>query len=160
ISYEEWAHAMKTAEASQALPAKVAQWVVRQVALACHAWEADPSRFLGHPKLPTSLDKRGRNLLPDTEQALSRSPKSAGYLVPSGRDSRVETRQTAIDQVRIVPHASHYSVEVIYERPVTPADVDPARNAAIDMGLNTLAAVPPNQPGVMPFLVNGRPLKA
>ena len=83
----------------------------------------------------------------------SRAPKNRGYVVPSGLDIRVETRQTAIDQVRIVPHASHYTVEVIYERPVTPADVDPARIAAIDIGLNNLAAVTSNQPGLTPFLV-------
>ena len=151
----------------RALPAKVAQWVLKQVALAwksyfaaCAAWEADPSRFLGHPKLPKYLPKQGRNLLTYTEQAISRAPKNRGYVVPSGLDIRVETRQTAIDQVRIVPHASHYTVEVIYERPVTPADVDPKRIAAIDIGLNNLAAVTTNQPGITPFLVQGRPLKA
>ena len=85
--------------------------------------------FLGHPKLPKYLDKQGRNLLTYTEQAISRAPKNRGYVVPSGLDIRVETRQTAIDQVRIVPHATHYTVEVIYERPVTPADVDPARSS-------------------------------
>jgi hypothetical protein len=53
--------------------------VLRQVALAwkgyfaaCAAWEADPSRFLGHPKLPQYLDKQGRNLLTYTEQTISR----------------------------------------------------------------------------------------
>ena len=30
----------------------------------------------------------------------------------------------------------------------------------MDIGLNTLAAVTFNQPGLAPFLVNGRPLKA
>jgi IS605 OrfB family transposase len=167
ISYEELARDMKTAEASRALPAKVAQWVLRQVALAwksyfaaCAAWEADPSRFLGHPKLPKYLDKQGRNLLTYTEQAISRAPRNRGYVVPSGLDIRVETRKTAIDQVRIVPHASHYTVEVIYECPVTPADIDPTRSAAIDIGLNNLAAVTFSQPGLAPFLVNGRPLKA
>jgi len=145
----------------------VAQWVLKQVALAwksyfaaCAAWQADPSRFLGHPKLPKYLDKRGRNLLTYTEQAISRAPKHRGYVVPSGLGVRVETHQTAIEQVRIVPHASHYTVEVIYERPVTPAEVDPSRVAAVDIGLNTLAAVTFNQPGMLPFLVNGRPLKA
>jgi putative transposase len=122
--------------------------------------EADPSRFLGHPKLPKYLDKRGRNLLTYTEQAISRAPQHRGFVVPSGLDIRVETRRTAIDQVRIVPHASHYTLEVIYERPVTPADVDSARVAAVDIGLNTLAAVTFNQPGMLPFLVNGRPVKA
>src|SRR5215831_131528 len=79
ISYKELARDMKTSEEYRALPAKVAQWVLRQVTLAwksyfaaCAAWEANPSRFLGHPKLPKYLDKRGRNLLTYTEQAISR----------------------------------------------------------------------------------------
>jgi hypothetical protein len=167
ISYEELARDVKASGEYRALPAKGAQWVLRQVTLAwtsscaaCAAWEADPSRFLGHPKLPTSRDKRGRNLLTSTEQAVSRAPTHRGSIVPSGRDMRIETRQTAIDQVRIVPHASHDTLEVIYERPVRPADVDPTRRAAGDIGLNTLAAVTFNQPGRAPFLVNGRPLKA
>src|SRR5262249_39613742 len=95
-----------------------------------------------------------------TEQAISRAPHNRGYVVPSGLAIRVETRQTGIDQVRIVPHATHYSVEVIYERPVTSAAVDPARVVAIDIGLNTLAVVSSNQPSIAPLLVNGRPLKA
>ena len=43
---------------------------------------------------------------------------------------------------------------------MTPADVDPSQVAAVDIGLNNLAAVPFNQPGMLPFLVNGRPAKA
>ena len=57
---------MKTSAEFRALPAKVAQWVLRQVALAwksyfaaCAAWEANPSRFLGHPKLPNTLTSAG-----------------------------------------------------------------------------------------------------
>ena len=107
IAYEELARDMKTSTEYRALPAKVAQWALRQVALAwksyfaaCAAWEADPSRFLGHPRLPKYLDKRGRNLLTSTEQAISRAPKHRGYVVPSGLDVRVETRQTAVDQKR------------------------------------------------------------
>src|SRR5262245_23350700 len=164
---EDLARDLKTSAEYRALPAKVAQWVLRQLALAwksyfaaCAVWQANPSRFLGHPTLPKYLDKRGRNLLTYTEQAISRAPMNRGYVVPSGLDIWVETRQIAIDQVRIVPHASHYTLEVIYERPVTPADVDPTRVAAVDIGLNTLAAVTFNQPGMLPFLVNGRPLKA
>ena len=167
IAYEELARDMKTSVEFRALPAKVAQWVLRQVALAwksyfaaCAAWEEDPTRFLGHPKLPKYLPKQGRNLLTYSEQAISRATKHRGYVVPSGLDIRVETRRTAIDQVRIVPHASHYTVEVVYERPLTPADIDPTRIAAIDIGLNNLAAVTANQPGIVPLLVNGRPVKA
>jgi len=170
VTYEELARSLKTYAEYRALPAKVAQWVLRQVALAwtsyfaaCQAWRANPTMFQGHPKLPKYLPKQGRNLLTYTEQAISHAPKNRGYVVPSGLGIRVETRQTSIDQVdqvRIVPHATHYTVEVIYARPVTPADVDPARVAAIDLGVNTLAAVASNQSGLAPLLVNGRPLKA
>jgi IS605 OrfB family transposase len=100
IAYEELARDMKPAEAYRALPAKVAQWVLRQVTLAwtsyfaaCAAWQADSSRFLDHPMLPKYLDKRGRNLLTYTEQAINRAPKNRGYVVPSGLDIRVKTRQ-------------------------------------------------------------------
>jgi putative transposase len=167
VTYADLARDLKASAEYRALPAKVAQWVVRQVTLAwksyfaaCTAWEADPSHFLGHPKLPKYLDKQGRNLLTYTEQAISRAPTNRGYVVPSGLDIRVETRQAGIDQVRIVPHATHYTVEVIYERPATSADVDPARVAAIDIGVNNLAAVTSNQPGTTPLLVQGRPVKA
>jgi putative transposase len=51
-------------------------------------------------------------------------------------------------------------VEVLYEQPLTPTDVDSARVVAIDIGVNILAAVASNQPGLTPLLVNGRPLKA
>jgi putative transposase len=76
---------LKASAEFRARPATVAQWLLRQVALAwksycaaCAAWETNPSRFLGHPKLPKSLDQRGRNLLTDTEQAISRAPQNRG----------------------------------------------------------------------------------
>ena len=110
IPYEELARDVKTSGEYRALPAKVAQWALRQVALAwksscaaCAAWQANPSRFLGHPTLPHYLHTRGRNRLPSTVQAISRAPMNRGSVVPSGLDIPVETRQTAIDQVRPVP---------------------------------------------------------
>ena len=62
--------------------------------------------------------------------------------------------------MRIAPHATHYTVEVIYEQEVFPADVNPQWVAGIDLGVNNLAALTANQPGFTPLLVNGRPLKA
>jgi putative transposase len=60
VTYEDLARDLKTSVEYRALPAKVAQWVVRQVAhawtsyfAACQAWRADPAKFLGHP---TDLD--------------------------------------------------------------------------------------------------------
>lgn len=167
VTYEDLARDLKASAEYRALPAKVAQWVLRQVAhawtgyfAACQAWQADPTKFLGHPKLPKYLPKQGRNLLTYTEQAISRAPKNRGYVVPSGLDIRVETRQTAIDQARIVPRPDFYVVEVIYEREPVSAAVDPTLHVGIDVGLNNLATLASDTPGFVPRLVNGRPVKS
>jgi putative transposase len=134
--------------------------------VACAAWEADPSRFLGHPKLPKYLDTRGRNLLTYTEQAISSVALRESVIVCSGLPVRIATRSATrqrasqLQQVQIVPHATHYTVEVIYEQEVIPADVDPALVAGVDLGVNNLATIASTQPGFRPLLVNGRPLKA
>ncbi len=167
ITYSELDKLMQPTEQYQALPAKVAQWVLRQVTwawksyqAACAAWNADPSKFLVHPKLPKYLDKQGRNLLTYTEQAISRVMIRQGMVDFSGMTITVKTRQQLPQQVRIVPHATHYTVEVIYERESVPAEVDPELIAGVDLGVNNLAAIASNQTGFVPLLVNGRPLKA
>ncbi len=167
IPYGDLDKLMHATEQYKALPAKVAQWVLKQVCLAwksyaaaCLAWNANPGKLLGHPKLPKYLDKQGRNLLTYTEQAISKVKIRSGIVEFSGMTIAVQTRQALPDQVRIVPHATHYTVEVIYEQMEIPADLDPALVAGIDLGINNLATIASNQPGFVPLLVNGRPLKA
>ncbi len=63
-------------------------------------------------------------------------------------------------QGRIVTRKHHYVVEIVYTKEIDPADVDADRAAAIDIGLNNVATVTSNQPGFVPLLINGRPLKA
>jgi putative transposase len=167
ISYTDLDKLMQPTEQYKALPAKVSQWVLKQVCLAwksytaaCIAWNANPSKFLGHPKLPKYLDKQGRNLLTYTEQAISKVKIRTGVVDFSGMTIAVKTRHQLPAQVRIVPHATHYTVEVVYERDIVPADGDPNLIAGVDLGVDNLAAVASNQPGFVPFLVNGRPLKS
>jgi putative transposase len=81
LNYHDMHRRMKDHEAYAALPAKVAQWVLRLLDknwqsyfAACAAWEVDPAKFLGHPKLPGYKDKqRGRNLLVYWLRASARS---------------------------------------------------------------------------------------
>lgn len=167
IAYSDLDRLMQPTEQYRALPAKVAQWVLKQACLAwksyfasCAAFQSNPSAFLGHPKLPKYLDKQGRNVLTYTDQAISKIALREGMIVCSGLPVRIATRQRTPQQVRIVPHATHYTVEVIYEQEIIKADVDPAMVAGIDLGINNLAAITSNQPGFTPILVNGRPLKA
>jgi putative transposase len=158
---------MKKTKAYQALPRKVSQQVLRMLDQNWHgffaamqAWQADPSKFEQRPGLPRYLDKTdGRYVLIYTIQALSKPALKQGSIQPSGLDIRVQTRQTRIAQVRIVPKSQFYVVEVVYEKDVEPAAVDAALVAGIDVGLNNLAAITSNKPGFVPVLVNGRPVK-
>jgi putative transposase len=171
ISYTDLERQMQATTEYRALPAKVAQWALKQVCAAWDSyfaavaeWNAHPEKFKGHPKLPKYLDKQGRNLLVYTDQAISRDHKNAGWVVPSGVPIRVATKRThaEIAQVRIVPKATHFVVEVVYERePDVPDNppLDPTLIASVDIGVNVLAAITSNQPGFTPLLVNGRPLK-
>ncbi len=59
-----------------------------------------------------------------------------------------------------MPHATHYTVEVVYEQTIEPVNVNPQWVAGMDLGVNNLAVVTANQPGFTPLLVNGHPLKA
>src|SRR5258708_2288879 len=134
LTYHELHHRMKDHEAYQALPAKVAQWVLRLLDknwrsffAALSAWQKDPSQVLGRPKLPGYKDKqKGRNLLVYTIQALSIPALRHSVIAPSMLVITVHTQQHNIQQVRIVPRAGFYVVESLYERAPIQAAGDPA----------------------------------
>jgi putative transposase len=161
-------HQIKTHEAYSALPRKVSNDVLRQLdhdwrsfLAARAAWRADPSKFLGCPRLPRYKDKqRGRNLLIYDLQAISRTGLRHGKVMPSQLGITRHTKHPTIKQVRIVPRKGYYVVEVVYEREPAPAAVNPSLYAGIDLGLNTLATLTSNKVGFVPRIVNGRPVKA
>jgi putative transposase len=169
IPYPELANAMRQQVDFCALPRKVSQQVLRQLDhdwqsffAALAEWTAHPEKFTGRPHLPHYKHKtEGRNLLVYTAQAISRLWfKKKGVLQPSQLPIEIVTRQTNYDQLRIVPNKTHYLIEVVYTREVSLAAPNPQKVAAVDIGLNALATVTFNQPGMTPLLVNGRPLKA
>ncbi len=167
-TYPEMHARMKSHDAYKALPAKVAQQVLRLLDKnwkaweeAMEAWDADPSQFLGRPGLPKYKEKQqGRNILVYTIQALSKRALQRGMIAPSGLPITVQTRQTNVKQVRIVPRMGYYVVEVVYERQEQPQPVNPTLIASMDIGVNNLAAITANKEGFIPRLVNGRPLKS
>ena len=167
LNYHEIRRQMQTTEQYQALPRKVSQQVLmlldrswKSFFAAIKAYTEKPDTFTGKPRIPGYLDKtKGRYALVYTLQAVSRPALAQQVIKPSGLAIAVTTRQTRIAQVRIVPRSGLYVVEVMYERDVVPAAVDPALVAGIDVGLNNLAAITSNKPGFVPVLVNGRPLK-
>ncbi len=168
LNYNEMDRRMQSHEAYKALPAKVSQQILvlldnnwTSFFEAREAYEEDPSKFTGRPKLPKYKHKtEGRNILVYTVQAISKRGLEHGLIQPSMLPISVKTKQKDISQVRIVPHNGYYVVEVIYTKEPVQANVDPSFCVGIDLGVTNLAAIASNREGFAPRLVNGRPVKA
>jgi len=172
LNYGKMDKRMQSHNAYQALPAKVAQQVLRLLEKnwksffeALKAYKDDPSRFKARPRLPGYKHKtEGRNVLIYTMQAISRGKRTLQRRIiqPSGLSIQVKTQQhpESIAQVRIIPKPGFYVVEVVYEKEIKRTAVDPNLIAGIDIGMNNLAALTSNKPGFVPVLVNGRGIKS
>lgn len=167
LSYNSLDKILQKNEAYLALPAKVSQQILMQVSRDWKSWQEamatyiiNPAKFKASPRIPTYKDKQyGRNLLIYTEQAISRRQLKKGYINFSKTKLKITTKKRIINQVRIVPQSTYYIVEVIYEKLICYYPVESSKIAAIDIGVNNLAAVTSNVLGFNPLLINGRPLK-
>jgi putative transposase len=118
-------HLLKATEAYQALPAKVANQVLLQLHQAWTAffeamqvYREHPGKFQGRPGLPKYLHKtQGRNLLIFEFGCIWKAELRMREIAVSQLGRIGETRKppTSVQQVRIVPKADHYVVEVVYE---------------------------------------------
>ncbi|HCA95151.1 MAG TPA: transposase, partial [Cyanobacteria bacterium UBA9226] len=171
LTYKKMASLMKSHPAYQALPAKVSQQILMVLDKnwqgffdALKAYKNEPTQFTARPKIPKYKDKvKGRNLLVYTVQAISKKQLKKGIIKLSGTDISIKTTVNTeeICQVRVVPKCDCYMIEVIYNEPESTINQEnsPAV-ASIDLGLNNLVALTSNQPGFIPVLINGRPLKS
>src|SRR6266566_2464552 len=171
LPYAEIFHRLKHLECYQALPRKVSNSILIQIDKNWKAfreslkeWDEHPEKFKGKPKIPGYKHKEhGRFLLIYDIQALGkRAYNKTGRIVPSGLPIQIKTKVAwdAIDQVRIVPRRDFYVVEVVYQKGEHQAAVDPKLVAALDLGVNTLAAMTSNKPGFVPRLISGKPIKS
>lgn len=161
---------VKSSDAYKALPAKVSNQVLIQLHKAWVAffeamqeWREHPEKFLGRPNLPKYKHKtEGRNLLVYEKGAISKRALKRGRISLCALGELVPTKQRkeAVVQARVVPRATQYVIEVVYERKAEQAAVDTSLFAALDLGVTNLAAITSNKAGFVPLLVNGRGLKA
>ena len=142
-----------------ALPAKVSQWVLKQVDKNFMSFfgSLKSSKINHKVSIPKYLDKNSRNILTFTKQAISNKELKLGFLKLSGCKNKIKILHRNIQQVRVVPKGNHFVVEIIYNKE-TPNFVDKSNYVGIDLGLNNLATVGGNV--INPFIINGRPLKS
>ena len=165
-------HALKKSPDYKALPAKVAQSTLGLVLkawtsyyLVVRNYQEDPTKFKAAPKIPHykgSRDRKredGRYVVVFNCQSVSKRALKKGYARPSGTNIWLPSKVTSILEIRIVPKVGCYVVEVVYEKLEQPLQVN-QRVAAIDLGLNNLATLTYNVPGLVPTIFDGRAVKS
>ena len=150
-------------ETYRLLPAATSQQIIKLMFKNIKSWqkakkeyEKNPSKFTGKPRLPRYKKKTSVAIFTNQQVTLRDGyvyfPKSLG-LEP------IKTKATNINQVRIVPQANTFKIEIIYEKEATDLKLNKANALSIDLGLNNLATCFGNV-GDNPFIINGRILKS
>jgi putative transposase len=147
------------------LPTQTAQQIIK---LLYKNWKAffcsireyakNPQVFLGKPKPPKYKDKKGLSVAIFTNQ---QAKLKAGYICfPKALNlPRLKTGVASFSQVRIIPQATCFRIEIIHEKGVELHELNQDLFLAIDLGLNNLATCIDNS-GNEPFIVNGRIIKS
>lgn len=149
------------------LPSVVSQQVVAQVFSSIRSWirlkkgyEKNPSKFKSKPRLPKYKRGKKQNMVVFTTSACRL--KSDGYIhFVKSIISPIKTNigGNKLCQVRIIPQATCYVVEIIYEKEEHDLNLDKNNVLSIDLGLNNLCTCISNV-GIKPFIVNGKIIKS
>lgn len=149
------------------LPAAVSQQVISQVFSVIGSWirskkeyEKNPSKFSSKPRLPKYKRGKRQNMVVFTTNSCRL--KKDGYIhfikniIPS---IKTKIGDNKLCQVRIIPQATCYVVEVIYEKKEQDLNLNKDNVLSIDLGLNNLCTCISNV-GIKPFIVNGKIIKS
>ena len=150
----------------RALPAQTSQQIIK---LLFKNWKSffkankdykrNPKKYKGRPKLPKYKDKvKGRNVVLFTGQQCR---LKGGFVhFPKGIIEPLRTKVDNVIQVRLVPQATCYIIEVVYKKEMQVYENLKKENMlGIDLGVNNLATCM-NNVGKRPFIINGKPVKS
>lgn len=148
------------------LPCHVSQNVVKQVGKNIKSWirskkeyDKHSEKFQGKPKLPKY--KKGKKLNVVVFDETNCRVKEDGYIhfVKNIIEPiKTKVKPDELVQVRIIPQATCFVVEVIYERKEVDLGLDKDNFLSVDLGLNNLCSCVSNV--VNPFIINGKVMKS
>lgn len=122
-------------------------------------WTKHPEKYKGRPSLPKYKHKvDGRNIIIFTNGQAKLKDGKIHFPKKSGLKS-LKTNVDNICQVRIVPTATCYIIEVIYKKEVKDVLLDDNAYLGIDIGINNFATCI-NNIGQSPFVINGKIIKS
>lgn len=124
-------------------------------------YKKNSSKYYNTPKPPKYLHKIcGRFLTTYEKGAISKTYLKNNIISLSGTNIKLKTKQTNINQVRIVPLLDQYVIEVIYTKEDVIKLSDNQKYLSIDLGINNLATITTNIKKIKPLIINGKPLKS
>jgi putative transposase len=120
-------------------------------------WLKNPSKFNGRPKLPKY--KKSTSIVIFTN-AQARLKDGFIHFPKQTNLQPLKTKVDNICQVRIIPQATCFVIEIIFNKEVKINENLKKENIlSIDLGLNNLTTCV-NNVGLQPFIINGRILKS
>ena len=148
------------------LPCSVSQQVVKQVFQNIKSWiklkkdyEKNPSKYDSKPKLPKYKKGKKQNILVFTNLSCRIKNGYIHFVKDIVKPIKTNIGENKLCQVRIIPQATCYVVEVVYEKKENDLNLNKSNVLSIDLGLNNLCTCISNV-GVKPFIVNGRVIKS
>ena len=155
----------------RALPAQCSQQVINLLETNWKSFfksakdrKNNQKKYRGKPKLPRYKKKDGYNILIITSQQLGSKLTQKGYIkLPKGIDLKIKTRISLeqIQQIRIVPEATCFKCEIVYEKEIVKNEnLNYENKISIDLGVNNLATMFINDEEFSSCIINGRPLKS
>lgn len=148
------------------LPCNVSQQVVKQVFQNINAWikakkdyEKNPSKYRGKPKLPGYKKGKKQNMLVFTTSACRIKDEYIYFVKNIVKPIKTNIEGNKLCQVRIMPQATCYVVEVIYEKEEVDLKLNKSNVLSIDLGLSNLCTCISNV-DEKPFIINGKVIKS
>ncbi|MCL2311866.1 MAG: hypothetical protein FWC41_05190, partial [Firmicutes bacterium] len=147
------------------LPAQTSIFVIKQVYnsfkgfwASLKEYKKNPNKFDGLPKPPKYKKGLKHNLVVFTNQQVK--VKDGFIHFPRSVELQpLKTNVEKVDQVRIVPQATCYVVEVVYTVEGKNLNLNEENILTLDVGLNNLLTSC-NNVGLKPFIVNGKHIKS
>lgn len=150
------------------LPCAVSQQVIHQVFSNINSWiklkndfEKNPGKYNNHrPRLPKYKNGKKQNMVVFTTSACRIKKDGYIHFIKSiVKPIKTNIEENKLCQVRIIPQATCYVVEVIYEKKEQILDLNKDNVLSIDLGLNNFCSCISNV-GIKPFIANGKVIKS
>ena len=148
------------------LPCNVSQQVVKQVFQNIKSWiklkkdyEKNPSKYDSEPKLPKYKKGKKQNMIVFTTVTCRIKNGYIHFIKNIVKPIKTNIGENKLCQVRIIPQATCYVVEVVYEKKENDLNLNKSNVLSIDLGIDNLCTGISNV-GVKPFIINGKIMKS